>query len=89
MTAMLLAYVAASYTFSGLICYLAHRKDFNPLQESQLRGNSTRFVAAGITLLWPIWLIAKIYGRRNKTSKRAATLSDRINNGSSNRFWMP
>lgn len=61
MSAIILGYLAMSYTFSGLVCYLACLKHSS--QQLRLIGMPkypALFANLGVTILWPIWLWREI-----------------------------
>lgn len=61
MTAILLAYSATAYFFSGSVCYLAFLNDSTHDSEpSGLKGNASKLTKLWVALLWPIWVISEV-----------------------------
>lgn len=61
MTALLLAYSATAYLFSGSVCYLAflNRLDNDP-EIYQQRYQPSKLTNIWIALLWPFWVIGQV-----------------------------
>ena len=61
MTAILLAYSATAYFFSGSVCYLAFRNDVNQYSESSgLNRNASKLTKVWMAFLWPIWMVSEV-----------------------------
>ncbi|MCL1469428.1 hypothetical protein [Argonema antarcticum] len=61
MTAILLAYSATAYFFSGSVCYVAFRNDLNQYSEpSALKRNASKLTKLWMALLWPIWMVREV-----------------------------
>lgn len=79
MSAILLSYLAMSYTFSGFVCYLAALKHFP--KKFQLAGFSKHPALLGnlaVTILWPIWLLREIERDSNWHGKCTITWANEI-----------
>lgn len=71
MLIILFSYLATTYIFSGLVCWLAFLRNFN--QISKLSGWQRLVVVLTspiIVVLWPIWIIIEIR-KLNSSNKEA------------------
>jgi len=74
MTAILLAYSATAYFFSGSVCYLAFLNDLNQDSEpSALKRNASKLTKVWIALLWPMWIISEVKAEDSKAEIRTIT----------------
>lgn len=66
MTAIFVGYLAISYTFSGLFCYLAFLRSANKqLQPKELQRHPVPLKIFALTLLWPLWMVRESLGDNN------------------------
>lgn len=57
MTAILLAYSATTYLFSGSFCYLAF---LGKLNQNTEKFSSSKLSNLWIAFLWPLWMIREV-----------------------------
>ena len=61
MGALLLAYSATAYLFSGSVCYLASQNNSNQdIPHSALKPNQIKLTTFWVTILWPLWIFKEI-----------------------------
>lgn len=74
MTALLLAFSATAYFFSGSVCYLAVLSNLTHNSEnSGLKGNNSKLSSLWIGLLWPLWIVSETYAEDNKLENQTFT----------------
>ncbi|MFB2922681.1 hypothetical protein [Aerosakkonema funiforme] len=74
MTAILLAFSATTYFFSGSICYLAFLSNLKPNGESsELKTNYSKLSSLWIGLLWPLWIVGETYAEDGKPEHKIFT----------------
>lgn len=65
-TAIFFGYLAISYSFSGLFCYLAFQKNANKqLDSTELQRQPVPLKSFALTLLWPLWMVRESFGNNN------------------------
>lgn len=62
MTAILLTYIATSYSFSGLICSMAFLKASDRVSDvGQEQGYAVKLTCMAIVICWPLWILKEVY----------------------------
>jgi len=65
-TAIFFGYLAISYSFSVLFCYLAFQKNANKqLDSTELQRQPVPLKSFALTLLWPLWMVRESFGNNN------------------------
>ncbi|MFB2972013.1 hypothetical protein ACE1CD_23895 [Aerosakkonema sp. BLCC-F183] len=74
MSAILLAFSATTYFFSGSVCYLACLNNLKPNAESsELNPNYSKLSSLWIGLLWPLWIVGETYAEDGKPEHKIFT----------------
>ncbi|MBD2181783.1 hypothetical protein H6S82_29290 [Planktothrix sp. FACHB-1355] len=74
MTAILLAFSATTYFFSGSVCYLAFLSHLTDNSESsELKSNYSKLSSLWISLLWPLWIVSETYAEDRKPENKTFT----------------
>lgn len=72
MTALLIAYSATAYFFSGSVCYVAV---LNSLTKERENSQFSKVKKIWVTCLWPLWVMSQIKAEGNSGMTKAVQYS--------------